>query len=123
MSVNRIDNASIDVQGFQRIWEISLYPRGNAVEPLSHDNDVRIWLEHGELTLATFQDTVPKQIPLEPLIDQISTKQGTQLPDNDLTIDVTQGARNFRIIFNSLSWRQQPEGIRVENYGLYLLEK
>lgn len=126
--VNRIRNASIDIQGFRRVWHLNAWNlnsggRDTGDCPDSHHEDVKIRLEHGLLTIATDQERFPQSIPVESLINRLETKPGADLPDSNLTVDFTHGARSFRIIFDSLSLYADQEKKRIQSCEIYLLEK
>lgn len=124
--LSRIKSASIDIQGFQRIWHLGLYNFGQPNDsdcPPSHHEDVKIWLEHGLLRVATDQESSPRAVPFEFLIDNIDTNRGSDLPDKDLTVDFNHGARVFRIIFDTLNVYREQQGKRLSSCEVYLLEK
>lgn len=121
----RIPNASIDVQGFQKVWHLNYWNLISPTKdsPFNQHQDVRLHLEQGLLSVATDQQTLPQEIPLDGLYTQLNAKRATELPDQDLTIDLNHGTRTFRIIFDSLSLYQENEQSRVQNCDLYLLER
>lgn len=122
ISVNRKPGIFLNTEGFRRIWRGNVYDTSSHWDPTSCE-DVRIGLEDGVLKLATGGDSTRQEVPLQHVFDRLESRKDGQLPDEDLTVDFQNNSRAFRLTFESLTFRNGPEGIRLTSCELYLLEK
>lgn len=122
VSSSRNSRAPINVEGFRRLWQAEQFGGEQRWIPQRCD-DVSIGLDFGVLKLATNQDHVPQAIPLDNLLNDLSSSSSGELPDKNLSLDFQHGTRSFRIVFRSIHLRNTPEGPRVTGYQLYLLER
>jgi Domain of unknown function (DUF4153) len=121
-SVSRKHNAAVNIEGFRHLCQIENYGRRDWQLDTLRCNGVAIGLEDGVLKIVSGDDKIPQPIPLDNLFNGLLDSD-TELPDEKLTVDYQQGARVFRLIFNSLSFSRKTEGPQISSYSIYLLEK
>src|SRR5205814_1778470 len=121
-TVSRKPATAINIEGYRKMWQVRLYySRGSAWNP-SHQDDIALGLENGVLKVET-AGSQRQQIPLESVYQRLDSGQPGQLPAEQLTADFQQGTRSFRLIFESITFHRESNGIVFNNCELYLLEK
>jgi hypothetical protein len=123
-SYTRKQHAALDVAGFRRAWQVSLYGAGgeSPMEP-EHCDDIAIAFDHAVLTVAIGNQ--PPSAPAE-VTNSISKLLGTpagEIADEQSSVDFERGGRSFRIVFTSLQMVQKRDGPRVTAAQLFLLER
>jgi Domain of unknown function (DUF4153) len=121
-SVNRKHNTAVNIEGFRSFCQIENYGRRDWQSDALRCNGVAIGLEDGVLKIVIGDEKVPQPIPLDNLFNGLLDSDA-ELPDEKLTVDYQHGERAFRLIFNSLLFSRNREGLRITSCSLYLLEK
>jgi Domain of unknown function (DUF4153) len=123
-TANRAKEGALKIEGFRMLCRIDLYEYVTTEwRPLTC-NGLAIGLENGALKVAEKLEGARQSVPIEGLLRSFpSTGTSERLPDDKLTLDFTHGGRSFRIVFDSIGFRCEPESCHVVNCNFYLLEK
>lgn len=121
--VTRMQQSFLDVNGYRRVWRVSLYGGLQSEWRPSVCDGVKIGQDHGVLKIATTEKPMPKEIPLEKVFNNVRSRNDTELADDKLTVDFQNGAHVFRIVFDSISFAKDSPVLQIDYCSIYLLEK
>jgi hypothetical protein len=123
-TASRATAGALKIEGFRTMCHINLYEYSSPEWRPVTCNGFAIGLEDGAIKVAEKLEGARQPLQVENLLKSLPSKgRSERLPDDKLTLDFTHGSRLFRIVFDSIGFRCEPEGCHVVTCDFYLFEK
>ncbi len=116
------NSTAVPITDYRQLWQVSLYEGRLSAWAPHRFGEVNVGLDNGVLKFSFSDDPSPRPIPL-PSAVLSAVVEAYDLPVDSMTAKFQHGARNYRLVFESISFVRSPDGPRFNNCTFLLFEK